>query len=282
MPRKSPFRTSPADNPPATPGPLCASGPGNTVEAQLGQLQEKFDVLKAQVRQAQQLSSLGTAAAIIAHEVNNLLTPILSYTKAALEAGDIELQKKALAVTVKHVQMLLAMSERVLEISAAKPAQREPISVRAAVEDAVASLCRDLSKDGIRFSIEADDSIKVRADGLQLQQVLFNLFLNAREAMAPSRSGRLAVSAERRGDRVVIEVHNTGPQIGADQLSHIFDPFNSSKSAAPEGRLRCSGLGLALCRDLIEENDGTIDVASSTETGTTFTLVLPGAGTEDC
>ena len=62
MPRKSPFRTSPADNPPATPGPLCASGPGNTVEAQLGQLQEKFDVLKAQVRQAPQRGWRGAQA----------------------------------------------------------------------------------------------------------------------------------------------------------------------------------------------------------------------------
>ncbi len=278
MARKPPVRTCPSDNPSASPGPASQDVPATAVETQLTELEENFDLLKAQVRQAQQLSSLGTAAAIIGHEVNNLLTPILSYAKAALEAGDVELHKKALTVTVKHVQMLLAMSERVLEISAAKPAQRESVSVGAAAKDAAASLCRDLSKDGIRFSIKVDDSIRVWADALQLQQVLFNLFLNAREAMAPSRYGRLTVSAERQGDRVDIEVSNTGEPIPPDRLSHIFDPFHSSKSATLEGCKRCSGLGLALSRDLIEENNGTITVTSNAETGTTFTLVFPVSG----
>ena len=125
---------------------------------------------------------------MMVHEVNNLLTPVLSYAKAALEANDAELQAKALSVTIKNVEILTAMAERVLEISAAKPPTRELVSIRSVVLDAAASLCRDLSKDGIRFLVHIDESLTAWTDKLQLQQVLFNLFLNAREAMMKRHS----------------------------------------------------------------------------------------------
>ncbi len=271
MSRPRTVRRPPIENPPAS------VEPGPTVEERLATLQEKLDVLKAQVRQAQQLAGLGTAAAMIAHEVNNLLTPILSYSKAALDADDAALQTKALTVTLKNVRTLVAMSERVLEISAAKPAKCEAVFVRAVVEDAVASLCRDLSKDGIRLVIEVHESLTVWVDPLQLRQVLFNLFLNAREAMAPSHGGRLGISASRQNDKIVIEVRNTGDAIPPGFLLHIFDPFQSSKGPQRDGRTRCGGLGLALCRDLVEENNGTISVTSSPETGTRFTITLPSS-----
>lgn len=265
----------PATRKPPTAGSATAPESDALAAEQLGSLQAQLDLLKAQVRQAQQLNSLGVAAAMIAHEVNNLLTPILAYAQAALDADDAALQRKALTVTLNNVRMLVAMSDRVLEISAAKLAKRESVSVRAAIDDAVASLCRDLSKDGIRLSIDVDESVAVRADRLQLQQILFNLFLNAREAMAPSHSGVLKVSAACQQGRVVVEVTNTGQAVPPELLPHIFDPFQTSKSAGRGGRARCAGLGLALCRDLVEENDGTISVTSDTETGTIFVISLP-------
>ena len=256
----------------------AASDPAAPLEARLAGLEAQLVLLKAQVRQAQQLSSLGTTAAIFAHEVNNLLTPILSYAIAAQDSGDVEFQKKALGVTIKNVQMLVGMSDRALEITAAKPAERESVSLRTVVENAAASLCRDLSKDGIRFVVDVDDSMTVRADPLQLQQVFFNLFVNAREAMVPTHSGRLSVCATRQDGQVIIEVHNTGESIPTDLLPHIFEPFQTSKPAARAGRPRCGGLGLALCRDLIEENGGTIGVTSAPPEGTTFAIALPAPG----
>lgn len=265
----------PATRKPPTAGTVAAPESDASAAEQLGNLQAQLDLLKAQVRQAQQLNSLGAAAAMIAHEVSNLLTPILAYAQAALAADDVQLQRKALTVTLNNVRMLVAMSDRVLEISAAKPAKRESVSVRGAIEDAVASLCRDVSKDGIRLSIDAEESVTVWADRLQLQQVLFNLLLNAREAMAPSHGGALKVSAASQQGRVVIEVTNTIGAIPPELLPHIFDPFQTSKSTGHDDRTRCTGLGLALCRDLIEENDGTISVTSDREAGTTFVITLP-------
>ena len=81
----------------------------------------------------QQLSSLGTAAATIAHEVNNLLTPILGYAEFAVNTDDTDLHKKALARTVKYVRILIGMSERILRLGAAKPRSVENVSVRCVV-----------------------------------------------------------------------------------------------------------------------------------------------------
>ncbi len=251
--------------------------PVATVEGRLVELQAQLDQLRAQVRQAQQLSTLGIAAATIAHEVNNLLTPLLGYAKAALNTNDAGLQVKALTVTVRNVEMLSAMADRVLEISAAKEPTRESVSLRSVIDDAAASLCRDLSKDGIRLLVQVDESLTVWVDRLQLQQVLFNLFLNAREAMAKGHTGRLAVSAVRRGDQVSIEVTNTGDCIPPELLPEVFEPLRSSKGVTPNGRHRCSGLGLALCRDLVEENGGSISVTSDPEAGTSFTITLSAA-----
>ncbi len=245
------------------------------IDAQFSKLTQQFETLKSQVRQAQQLASLGTASAMIAHETSNLLTPILSYAEYASDSNDMALMKKALSVTVKNVRILVKMSERVLEISAASPPQRTAVPVRQAVEDAVASLCRDLSKDGITLRVDVEDSLQVVCDALQLQQVLFNMLLNAREAMAPSHSGRLTVTAGRGPAVVSIRVHNTGAAISSEMLPHVFDALQTTKPATRDGRRRCGGLGLALCRDLVEENGGTIGVTSDEQSGTCFTITLP-------
>lgn len=249
-----------------------------TVETQLGKLEGQLDQLRAQVRQAQQLAGLGTAAAMIAHEFSNLLTPIRSYAQKALEDDDRELQRKALSVTLKNVDMLVRMADRVLEIGAAKPSERQVVSVRAVIEDAAASMCRDVGKDGIRFSVSIDESLTAWVDRLQLQQILFNLFINARKAMVPSHNGRLNVTGRREGDRVVVTVRDTGAGISPELLPYVFDPLQTSKPMSSNGQQRCAGLGLTLCRDLVEENGGSISVTSELGAGTTFTIELPTTG----
>jgi len=245
------------------------------VEDRFAQLSAQLDLLKAQVRQAQQLANLGTAAAMLAHEVNNLLTPIRAYAEYALTSDDHELMRKALTVTNKNAHLMIAMSSRILEISSAKPQKTESVSVKVVIENALESLCREPSKDGIDLAITVDESLTVQADPLQLQQVLFNLFLNAREAMSGTHSGRLTISAARHEDNVVIEIRNSGDSIPVELLPCLFEPFQTSKPVEREGRSRCGGLGLALCRDLIEENGGTIQVTSDAESGTVFSITLP-------
>lgn len=272
MVKTKPVRTryglqTPRDIPLETPQTLDFAALVKNLEAQL-------DELRAKVRQAQQLASLGTAAATIAHEVNNFLTPIRSYAQASLESDDHALMRKALEVTLRHVEILGTMSDRVLEVSAAKSTEPRDCALRPVVNDAVQSLCRDLSKDSIRLRVTIDDSLQAHIDPLQLQQVLFNLFLNACSAMVEQRGGVLEISGRNEGPCVVLEVSDTGKGIDAELLPHIFEAYRSTKTAGPNGKKRCSGLGLALCRDLIEDNGGTISVASKPGAGTTFTMTL--------
>ena len=100
------------------------------IQNHLHNLESQLNQLRAQVRQAQQLSSLGVAAATIAHEVNNLLTPIRGYAQAALATGDQELAHKALTRTIEHVDMIVAMSERVLEIGASTEPRHEQAPIQ--------------------------------------------------------------------------------------------------------------------------------------------------------
>lgn len=255
--------------------------PDAAVARGLEALQSRLDQLQREVRQAQQLAGLGRAAVTIAHEVNNLLTPMLAYAQAALAGDDAQLQRKALTVTVKNVEILTAMSRRLLAVGAATTGEREAVCVRAVVEDAIGSLCRDLSRDGIRLGMRIDEGLTVWVDRVQLHQVLFNLLLNAREAMSRCHDGRLTVTADREGDVVRLEITNTGDPIPPELLPHIFEPFQSGKTRGGNNFGRCRGLGLALCRDLIEENGGTIGVSSCAERGTRFTIQLPAEASEE-
>jgi len=243
------------------------------LQAQFDKLEKQFSVLREQTRQAQKLASLGTAAAMLAHEFNNLMSPVVGYARYAIDANDQQLMVKALTMTLKQTAIITAMSDRILGLASSEARAVCPVNVRDAVADAEACLCRDLSKDGIKLVNEVDSAIQVQADPRQLQQVLFNLFLNARQAIT-HRSGRIKVTASRAGDdAVAIDVADNGCGIPADRIDDIFDAFHTTKSDRPDKS--GLGLGLTLCRDIIEEHGGTIRVSSEVGKGSTFTVSLP-------
>lgn len=244
---------------------------------QLNKLEGHLARLKMQVRQAQQLAGLGTAAMTLMHEANNLLTPMIGYAQAALGSGAPDLMRKALEMALTNGRMLSGLAGRLLEIGAAKPARAAATSILAAVGDARASLGRDLAKDGIRFECDVEPSAHVLIDPYSLRQVFFNLFLNAREAMAGTHHNRLRVRAVPKGSTFEIEVSDTGNGIPQAALGVIFDPLHTSKIGSESGRPRCGGLGLSLCQDLLEEAGGHIRVQSKPSEGTTFTVTLPAA-----
>lgn len=278
MATPTPQRTRNRDNRAAEPAREAFAVPRggeSDLAAHLDHLDRQLKQLKTQVRQAQQLSTLGTAAATIAHEFSNLLTPVLSYAEYALAEEDVDLYKKALASVVSNTRVLIGLSDRILSLTAAHDHSPKPVVVRTVVRAAADSLCRDFSKDGITFTVEMPETLRVVADELSLRQVFFNLFLNARDALATSRSGRLTVTARKTGEGVEIRVKDTGGGIPADLIDTLFDRLQTSKSTAATDAARCRGLGLALCKDLVEESRGSISVSSEPGIGTTFTILLP-------
>lgn len=233
--------------------------------------------MRDQLRRAQRLASVGTMSAMLAHEFNNLFTPVVAYASHALQTGDVDMMKKALDKTLKHVAIIRGMCDRIVGLVKNGESGASSYPVRKLVDDALGCLGRDLSKDNIVVNIQVDPALAVRVNGHQIQQILYNLILNARQAML-GRHGRLTIDAEPVGaDQTAVHVRDTGCGIAPENIDRIFEPFFSTKENADRPDQRGLGLGLAICRDLAEEQGGELTVESEVGVGTTFTLTLPRA-----
>ncbi len=247
------------------------------LQAQLDQLADQFEQMKAQLRHAQKLASIGTTAAMLAHEFNNLLTPVVAYARHALDTGDVELMRTALTKTLDRAGGLREMADRIVGFAKQSDTVLKPVQVLPLVENAIGCLGRDLAKDNISVNLQIDPALAVRGNENQLLQVLFNLVINARQAML-GRRGRLAVDAAPTHDGSVrISVRDTGCGIPAENLPRIFEPFFTTKKSTDRPDHRGLGLGLSICRDILRELGGTIDVESEAGAGTTFVITLPQA-----
>lgn len=264
------------------------------LDAEIASLQNDISRLKELLRQNQRLAALGMAAATIAHEINNLLTPVVGYARLALKEDDRDIMVKALETTLEQSEAVTAMTNRVLGMAVDAPPSFKKVSLREVIDDAVKLMGPDLRKDGVSLVSRVGDDLTVRADGRQLQQVFFNLLLNARDAIR-GKSGRVTIKGSREGSKVLVAFSDNGDGVPEGALPHIFDPFFSTKAAPAESSARSgktrnrpkstgapvatrkaggTGLGLAICKDIIEEHGGAIDVTSAPGEGTTFTITL--------
>jgi signal transduction histidine kinase len=258
------------------PMPHCKSDSSLTPdEASVQRALEGLDGSLADFREhtlrLSRLASLGTITSMLAHEVNNMLTPVVGYCQAAQREGGsaaLRLAVDRALVGASHIQCLC---QRLLQMAAGEPAALEPVPVGQVLHEVLECFGRQLAVARIRMTIDAPPSLTVRADRASLRQVIFNLVLNARQAMN-DRGGTLHLSARQDEDRgrVVLEVRDSGPGIPQDQLERIFEPF----SGATRGG---SGLGLAVCQRLMAEQAGTIDVRSALGQGAAFILTLAAA-----
>jgi signal transduction histidine kinase len=211
--------------------PLDALATVEGVLAHLEQLEEQLQQVREGLTHSHRLATLGTIASIIAHEYNNILTPMVSYAQLALaKPDDAALMKKA-------VEKSLAGAERAAHISASllgfarEADEQHAAPLRKTIDDAVACLARDPRKDGIDLTIDVPD-VRVAIAPLNLEQVLVNLMLNAKQAMrrAPGSGGggirgSLRITATVRADLVELCVADNGPGIPPAILDRLFEPF---------------------------------------------------------
>ncbi len=286
---KPPQRIPPAGNRPeaakhnlaaVTPGKPPAQQPNVTrdayaLQAQLDHLGQQFDSLRAQLRQSQKLATLGTTTAMIAHELNNLLTPVMAYAREALDRDDVDLMRLALRKTLDRVTAIREMADRVVGLARRPDTVIKSVPLLHVAQEALACLGRNPAKDGITARVQIDPDLCVRANESQLLQVVLNLLTNARQAML-GRRGLLAIEAEPApNDQVRLHVRDTGCGIPAEHLADVFDPFFSTKQSTDRPDQRGLGLGLAICRDIIEELGGQIELESTLGEGTCVTITLP-------
>jgi signal transduction histidine kinase len=239
-----------------------------TVETQLRQLQDGLT-------RSHRLATLGTMASIIAHEFNNILTPMISYCQMAQQAPeDLEMLRKAVDKSLAGAQKAASISSSMLGF-ARDADEADRCRLDQVLDEVFNCMARPPARDGITLSLHIPENTWLAISPVNLQQVLLNLILNARQIMRRT-GGRLDITASRRGPNIIIEVADSGPGIAPDLLPHVFKPFVTRRDTDDTGS-RGTGLGLAICRDLVTRAQGAIRVARSDPTGTTFELTLPAA-----
>jgi signal transduction histidine kinase len=242
----------------------------------------ELDHLKQALTDSQRLATIGTISAVIAHEFNNILTPVISYTQFAITSADSakpdhELIRKALSKSFAGASKAAKICSSMLALARGEGTSGR-VSVRSLIDETLLVLARDPQKDGIALRVQVPDDLFVAGDQVQLEQVLLNLLINARQAMA-GRGGSITIRGARAEDgrTVRLSVTDTGPGIPEKVIGRIFDPFFTTKGTARKGEPRGTGLGLAICREIITHHGGRIEVESTVGRGTTFHLTLPTA-----
>lgn len=240
-----------------------------SLHQQIVDSQMQCDALDVQMRQLQPLANLGMAWAMTAHELNNLLTPIMTYAQLALKnPQDAELNEKALQKAERLSAQAAQMLEKIMVLAHPGTARVETCNVLTLLNDVFGCIGRDFSKDKINLVLDVDAQFTVSADPCSLRQVLMNLILNAHHAMR-DRGGTLRIRAAEEAEFYSIEISDAGRGIAPEKLHHIFTPFYT------DGKRNGNGLGLAYCQKIIESLGGCISAESELGRGSRFRILLP-------
>ena len=233
------------------------------------------DQLRQQLLQAQKLSSVGALASSVAHEFNNILTTIINYARLALRNEEDEAARsQALEKILKGSQRAATIINSMLGFARNTSTQRERVDLASIVEEVLVLCEKDLSKHCIQVEKKYQGRPHADVVGAQIEQVLLNLIINARQAMPRGGRLRLEVRENARTRMVELKVADTGVGIPPERLRLIFEPFYTTKEPDDNGH-GGTGLGLSVCRQIIEQHQGRIRVESLVGKGSTFTVKLP-------
>lgn len=245
--------------------------------------------MEAQFLRAQRMESIGTLAGGIAHDLNNVLSPILmAIDMLQLKASD-ENSKRWLDVLRTNAERGANMVQQVLSFARGVEGKRIPLQPKHLIKEIVKILKETLPKSiEISFQVPANLWI-ISADATQMHQVLMNLCVNARDAMPDG--GLISISAEnmlvdenyarmhieaKPGRFVAVSVSDTGPGMSPEVQSRIFEPFFTTKDMS-----KGTGLGLSTALTIVKSHGGFINVYSELHKGTQFTVYLPAHGSQD-
>jgi PAS domain S-box-containing protein len=241
-------------------------------------------LLEDQLQQAQKMEAVGTLAGGIAHDFNNLLQAVQGYSELLLlDKKNTERGFRELKEIVRAAKRGAELTRRLLTFSRKVESQRRPVDLNHEVEQAGKLLARTIPKM-IQIELRRGPALEiVSADPVQIEQVIMNLGVNAKDAM-PER-GRLVIETEnvtlseefcrghlglRAGRYVLLSVTDTGHGMDKEVLEHIFEPFYSTK-----GPGKGTGLGLAMVYGIIRSHEGYITCSSEPGQGTCFRIYLP-------
>jgi two-component system sensor kinase FixL len=235
--------------------------------------------LQTELLHASRLSVMGQMASAMAHELNQPLTAVTNYLETARHllanqqppADRIgELLQRAVAQTGRAGDVIGRLRQFVTK----GDSDRRPESLNRLVEEALALALVGERQSGVRVTFDLDRALPpVLADSVQIQQVVLNLVRNAIEAMQDVDRREVSIATRAVGSMAEASIADTGPGIAPELADRLFQPFVTSK---PTGM----GLGLSICRDIVDAHHGRLTCAPRPEGGTVFRLALPIVGPE--
>jgi signal transduction histidine kinase len=253
----------------------------STQPPQAPSLEEQVAILKEQLFQAQKLTSLGELISTTTHEFNNVLTTIINYAKMGQRHRDQATRDKAFEKIVAAGQRAARITHGILGFARNRPQGMEPTDLVKLVDDSLLLLEREMTKYRVVVERQFHDAPPALVNANQIQQVVMNLLVNARQAMPGGGHIWIRLIHDAAGDTVDLTLRDSGPGIAPESLPRIFDRYYTTKSGPDASGKGGTGLGLSFCRDVIEAHHGRIRVESSLGKGTAFTLKLPVARVPD-
>lgn len=257
--------------------PLLSYGIARHRLSQFRSLEDERATLYESVAQSQKMAAIGRLAASVAHEINNPLAIIEAQAGVLSDMVEEHPEFPSSAEIRNRIDKIHAQVERgrkvthrLLGFSRRVGPELEPVDVVAALEETIGFVEKDLEVSRVHVIRKYGSDIPIiRSSLAQMQQVFLNLINNALDAI--SDGGELRLSVDRSHDGVIVKVGDTGPGIAEKDLKRIFEPFFSTKSGATQN----TGLGLAICQEIMRNLNGRIDINSTIGTGTEFSLWFP-------
>jgi PAS domain S-box-containing protein len=238
---------------------------------------EALQQMQEQLAHANRVATMGQLTASIAHEIAQPIGAVYNRANAALnflnrDPPDLEEVREAISRIGDAAERAREIIGGIRDQVKKSPSRKDVFDLNRAIEEVLLLASNAITKDAIAVQAEfAKDLPLLHGDRVQLQQVALNLILNALEAMRstsdPLRDLRISTEAKEAGD-VLVSVRDTGPGITSEHLERIFEPFFTTK---PGGM----GIGLSICRSIIEAHGGSLWAGANQPRGTTFQFTLP-------
>jgi PAS domain S-box-containing protein len=246
-------------------------------EAEARESERRYQEMQLELAHANRVSTMGQLTSSIAHEVSQPISAVAINAGAALnwlrrKPPDLEEARASIEAIVRDAHRSSEVIGQLRALFKKAPPRKEHLDLNKAVDEVIVLTGSEALKNGISVKTQLADGLPpIEGDRVQLQQVLLNLVVNAIQAMAtiPDGAGDLLITTAPAGsDSVLVRVADSGPGLDPQMIEHVFDPYYTTK---PHGM----GMGLAICRSIIEAHNGRLWASANEPSGAVFQFTLP-------
>ena len=236
-----------------------------------------YTQVQMELAHANRIATIGQLTASIAHEIKQPIGAAIASANAGLnwlgsQPPDLDEARRAFGTIVEAGVRASDVIERIRALVKKAPPRRDALAVNEAILEVVALTRHEAAKNRVSVQTRLTEGLPpVQGDRVQLQQVVLNLIINAVEAMSCSNEGtrQLQINADRDGQQEIrIVVQDSGPGMAPESINRVFDPFYTTKSSG-------LGIGLSICRSIIEAHEGRLWVTAAEPKGAVFAFTLP-------